>query len=231
MGARSLCLTLRRVDRRRQQIELRLAAPMRDPPAFCPVRAGVGEVDAGLASTKSAFQATLIEPPMQQIRGRQTSPDQYDQLNDLITRIGTHIGLEMSNDFLPADSHIPDAPSRLHPHLAPRAVERLRPRVPVRPDVRPHRSRSRAPHTQFRWRRMRLTVAVPPPNGSRQTGSPMTIGAAGCAIIEGGHARGRRLWLFHTPQSPAGSSGGIHECGDPQSTADRSCSFGGDPAT
>ena len=48
VGARILCLTLRRVDQDHKQIELRLARPLRDPHRILPLfESGVATVEAG----------------------------------------------------------------------------------------------------------------------------------------------------------------------------------------
>lgn len=63
IGARRLTLTLRRVDQGSQQVELRLAAPMRDPHRILPLfERGVGEVDAGFGIDQIRLEATQVEP-------------------------------------------------------------------------------------------------------------------------------------------------------------------------
>ena len=218
MGARSLCLTLRRVDRGRQQIELRLAAPMRDPARILPLfERGVGEVDAGFGIDQIRLEATLIEPlPMQQIGGQQTSPDQLpDQLNDLITRIGTRIGLENVQRFLPADSHIPERAFSIAPAAystpesgwsapRPRPLCLFAPEAITATPITVTVTGSRPP-AQFRWRRMRLTVgrAIGPERIAPEWWLPDDNWRSGLRDYWKVDTReGRRLWLFHTPQNP-----------------------------
>lgn len=117
-GARRLCLTLRRVDRGSQQVELRLAAPLRDAARILPLfQRGVEEVDAGFGIDQLRLEATQVEPlAARQLSTRsggaqaagQGGGQSGERLDDLITRIGTRIGLENIQRFLPADSHIPE---------------------------------------------------------------------------------------------------------------------------
>ncbi|WP_444430028.1 Y-family DNA polymerase [Rhodobacter capsulatus] len=62
-GARQLVLTLRRVDQASQQVELRLAAPMRDPARILPLFVrGLAGVDAGFGIDQLRLEATRVEP-------------------------------------------------------------------------------------------------------------------------------------------------------------------------
>lgn len=208
MGARILCLTLRRVDQDHQQVELRLARPLRDPHRILPLfEPGVATVEAGFGIDQMRLQAMQVEPlPARQISHASTG--RKDQLEDLISRLGTRIGLENIQRFLPADSHIPER-SFL---IAPAAYSEpegswvsLRPR-PVRlfaPE--PIAASGPRPPGHFRWRRMSLTTA-------RATG-PERITPEWWLEDENWRAgirdywhvetrQGRRLWLFHTPQNP-----------------------------
>ena len=59
MGARRLQLTMRRVDQGAQQIELRLAAPMRDAMRILPLfDRGIRTVDAGFGIDQLRLEAT-----------------------------------------------------------------------------------------------------------------------------------------------------------------------------
>lgn len=207
MGARHLTLTLRRVDQGSQQVELRLAAPMRDPQRILPLfERGVGEVDAGFGIDQIRVEATQVEPLLARQIGAQTASP--DQLADLLTRIGTRIGLENIQRFLPADSHIPERSFLIAPaafsepqsgfHTArPRPI-RLFPPEPILA-VGP------TPPARFRWRRMAFTTA-------RTTG-PERITPEWWFDEDNWHTglrdywkidtrEGRRLWLYHTPQNP-----------------------------
>lgn len=207
MGARSLCLTLRRVDQARQQVELRLAAPMRDPSRILPLFArGVGEIDAGFGIDQIRIEATLVEPlPVQQIGSRQTSPD---QLNDLITRIGTRIGLENIQRFLPADSHIPErafsiAPAAYSTAESGWSAPRSRPLRLFPPE--PIAARGAQPPVRFRWRRMWLTTgrAIGPERIAPEWWLADDNWRRGLRDYWKVDTReGQRLWLFHTPQDP-----------------------------
>ncbi|MCA1334792.1 Y-family DNA polymerase [Pseudooceanicola marinus] len=230
-GARTLCLTLRRVDRDSRQVELRLAAPMRDPVRILPLfRRGLEEVDAGYGIDQMRLEATLVEPlPARQLSPRATGGDRA-RVEDLITRIGTRIGLENVQRFRPADSHIPERAFQVvpaafagpeagpemgpemgaeaEPHTANRAGAWAAPRPrPLRlfpPE--PIAGHGPRPPVPLRWRRMSLTPV-------RVTG-PERIAPEWWFDLPGWRRglrdywtvdtrEGRRLWLFHTPQDPA----------------------------
>ncbi|MDV4144924.1 Y-family DNA polymerase [Shimia sp. FJ5] len=206
-GARQLCLTLRRVDQGSQQVELHLAAPMRDPNRILPLfRRGVDAVDAGFGIDQIRLEATQVEPlAVQQIGSAQAAPD---QLNDLITRIGTRIGLENVQRYLPADSHIPERAFSIAPaafsapqngwsaprprplrHFPPEAIAATGPRPPAR----------------FRWRRMTLTTgrAIGPERIAPEWWMSDEAWRSGLRDYWKIDTReGRRLWLFYTPQNP-----------------------------
>ena len=208
MGGRVLALTLRRVDQDCQQVELRLARPMRDANRILPLfRRGIDAVEAGFGIDQLRLEATQVEPlPVRQLS--HVSAGRQDQLDDLISRLGTRIGLENIRRFLPADSHIPErsfivasaaysdpegAWSSLHPRplllFPPEPIAGTGPRPPER----------------FRWRKMFLTTG-------RSTG-PERIAPEWWLEDENWRSglrdywhvetrQGRRLWLFYTPQNP-----------------------------
>lgn len=209
-GARRLCLTLRRVDRGSQQVELRLAAPLRDPARILPLfRRGVEAADAGFGIDQLRLEATQVEPlPARQLSTRAGGPQDGGRLDDLITRIGTRIGLENIQRFLPADSHIPERAFLIAPAAWSRpegvwAPPRPRPLRLFPPE--PLLGQGAEPPARFRWRRLSLSTA-------RATG-PERI-APEWWFEDEAWARGlrdywrvethqgRRLWLFHTPQVP-----------------------------
>ncbi|MCY4333569.1 MAG: DNA polymerase Y family protein [Litoreibacter sp.] len=208
VGARVLQLTLRRVDQDSQQVELRLARPLRDAGRILPLfERGVGEVEAGFGIDMMRLEATQVEPlPVKQvthIAGRDK-----DKLDDLITRIGTRIGLENVQRFLPADSHIPERsftiaaaafsePEGSWVALHPRPLKLFTPE--------PIAGHGNRPPKSFRWRNMSLSTG-------RATG-PERIAPEWWMADENWRAglrdywrvetrQGRRLWLFHTPQNP-----------------------------
>ncbi|MBZ4024094.1 nucleotidyltransferase [Rhodobacter sp. TJ_12] len=207
MGARCLVLTLRRVDQGSQQVELRLAAPMRDPSRILPLfTRGVGEVDAGFGIDQIRLEATQVEPlPAQQIGRMHSSPD---QLNDLMTRIGTRIGLENIQRFLPADSHIPERSFSIAPAVFSRPDNGwscLRPRPLRLFPPEPIAGQGATPPGQFRWRRMAFTTgrAIGPERIAPEwwlVDAAWRSGLRDYWRIE--TREGRRLWLYHTPQNP-----------------------------
>ncbi|NIZ13469.1 DNA polymerase Y family protein [Phaeobacter sp. HF9A] len=212
MGARRLCLTLRRVDQGSQQIELRLAAPMRDPHRILPLfERGVGEVDAGFGIDQIRLEAVVVEPlPVQQISSHHAGGGGRapGQLDDLITRIGTRIGLENIQRFLPADSHIPERAFSIAPAAYSRpetgwTAPRPRPLRLFAPE--PIAATGSKPPERFRWRRMRLTTgrASGPERIAPEWWLPDERWRSGVRDYWKLDTReGRRLWLFYTPQNP-----------------------------
>ncbi|MGI9373731.1 MAG: Y-family DNA polymerase [Hyphomicrobiales bacterium] len=207
-GVRILRLALRRVDQTNQQIELRLARPMRDPVRILALfERSVNEVDAGFGIDQLRLEGVQIEPlPVQQLS--HAHDRNTDALSDLITRLGSRIGLENITRFLPADSHIPErefstalaaysAPAPSWPGVKPRPL-RLFPPEPIA-------GSGRKPPETFRWRNMALSTA-------RATGPERLTpewwfddanwrsGLRDYWRIDTNE--GRRLWLFHTPQNP-----------------------------
>ncbi|WP_085806782.1 Y-family DNA polymerase [Roseovarius albus] len=208
VGARVLMLSLRRVDHAAQQVELRLARPLNNPARILPLfERGVTAADAGFGIDQLRLSALQVETlPVQQIS--HVSSGGKDQLEDLITRLGTRIGLENIQRFLPADSHIPERSFLIAPaafsepggpwiSLLPRPL-RLFPPEPIA-------GQGPQPPRQFRWRRMRLRTG-------RATG-PERIAPEWWLSDENWRSgvrdywrietrEGRRLWLFYTPQNP-----------------------------
>lgn len=207
VGARALCLTLRRVDRHSQTVPLRLAAAMRDPARILPLfDHGIEDVDAGFGIDQLRLEATLVEPlPLQQIGGDTIGPERLD---NLVTRIGSRIGLDNIQRFQPVDSHIPEQSFRLVACADARPagdwrMSRPRPLRLFTPE--PVIARGTLPPKGFRWRRMRLSTA-------RATG-PERIAPEWWAEDEAWAfgirdywrietEQGWRLWMFHTPQRP-----------------------------
>lgn len=213
MGARRLVLTLRRVDQASRQVELRLAAPMRDPARIGPLFArGLAEVDAGFGIDQIRLEATQVEPlAPAQIAPAQSGPAQSaspERLADLVTRIGTRIGLENIQRFLPAESHIPERGFLIAPAAfsAPRGgwvCPRPRPLQLFPPE--PLAATGTSPPQSFRWRGLRLSTA-------RATGPERITPEWWLEDESWRHGlrdywrvetrEGRRLWLFYTPQNP-----------------------------
>lgn len=207
-GARMLRLTLRRVDQDHQQVELRLARPLRDAGRILPLfERGLDGIDAGYGIDQIRLEVTLVEPlPVRQIS--HVSAGRKDQLDDLITRIGTRIGLENVQRFLPADSHIPDrsfiiAPAAYSEPEGAWIIPRSRPIRLFPPE--PIAATGARPPARFRWRRMPLSTA-------RATG-PERIAPEWWLVDDNWRSgvrdywlvetrQGRRLWLYYTPQNP-----------------------------
>ena len=208
MGARKLCLILDRVDHDCQQVELRLARPLREPARILPLfEHGVGAVDAGCGIDRMRLVATQVEPlPMRQISHAPSRGKEH--MDDLVTRIGTRIGLENIHRFLPADSHIPErsfliAPATWSEEESGWSSPRPRPLHLFPPE--PVAGEGVCPPQRFRWRRMMLSI-------ERMIG-PERIAPEWWLEDEGWRSgirdywwvetrQGRRLWMFHTPQNP-----------------------------
>ncbi|NVK97619.1 DNA polymerase Y family protein [Ruegeria pomeroyi] len=207
-GARSLCLTLRRVDQEAQTVELRLARPLRDAARILPLfERGVREVDAGYGIDQMRLEATRVEPqPVRQLS--HVSSGRADRLDDLISRIGTRIGLENIQRFLPVDSHIPErgftiAAAAWSEPGGPWAPPRPRPILLFPPE--PLTATGTRPPERFRWRRMSLSTAraTGPERIAPEWWLPDENWRGGVRDYWHVETRqGRRLWLFHTPQNP-----------------------------
>ena len=208
-GARVLSLTLHRVDQQAHSIELRLARAMRDPARILPLfQRGLSEVEAGFGIDRLRLEAVQVEPlpPEQDNCMERHEPG---RLEDLITRIGTRVGLDNILRFLPADSHIPERSFIIAcaAHSQPEsgwASPRPRPLLLFSPE--PIVAQGTRPPERFRWRRMQLTTG-------RATGPERIApewwlddpnwrsGLRDYWRVE--TLEGRRLWLFYTPQQPA----------------------------
>ncbi|MFB2533457.1 DNA polymerase Y family protein [Paracoccus sp. p4-l81] len=207
-GARVLCLTLRRVDSHAQDVELRLARPLRDPARILPLfQRGVAEVDAGFGIDQLRLEAVQVEPLLpEQISHVQTHD--AARLDDLISRIGTRIGLENVQRFLPADSHIPERSFI----IAPAAYSRpqsgwvsANPRPVILFPPEPVAATGNRPPAYFHWRRMALTTgrATGPERITPEWWLDDANWRSGMRDYWRVETRqGRRLWMFYTPQSP-----------------------------
>ena len=207
-GARTLLLTLRRIDREASQVELRLARPMRDAPRIAALFSHhTGGIDAGFGIDQIRLEATATEalPPVQPSRH---SAQTDDGLADLITRLGNRAGLDRIRRFVPVDSHLPERAFTTAPaaHTQPLAWPPGPPRPLVLFAPEAIHATGASPPTRFRWRAMTLVTA-------RATG-PERIAPEWWRNDPAWHSglrdywriettQGRRLWLFHTPQRPA----------------------------
>lgn len=208
-GARVLRLTLRRVDRDTQEVELRLAAALRDPARILPLfTRGIEAADAGFGIDQLRLEAVQVEPLAAQQLGTTTAPGDPARLGDLLSRIGTRIGLENILRLLPADSHVPErgfltAPAAFSRPARGWSAPRPRPLVLFPPE--PVAAAGSTPPRAFRWRRMALSTARA--EGPERLAPEWWFddpawrsGLRDYWRIE--TRQGRRLWLFHTPQEP-----------------------------
>ena len=207
-GARKLCLTLRRVDSANLQIELHLARPMQDPARILPLfERSMASIDAGFGIDQLRLEAVGVEGLPARQTGFSTSRHK-DKLDDLVSRLGTRIGIENIQRFLPADSHIPERSFIIAPAAFSQAKgdwKRTRPR-PIRlfpPE--PIEGKATQPPSCFRWRGMGLTT--------RRSTGPERIAPEWWLMDENWQSglrdywhvetvEGRRLWMFFTPQQP-----------------------------
>ncbi|WP_371224168.1 Y-family DNA polymerase [Roseovarius sp. 2305UL8-3] len=208
MGARMLCITLRRVDQDRQQVELRMARPLRDPKRILPLfERGLAEVEAGFGIDQLRLEATQVEAlPVQQVS--HVSDRGKDKLDDLISRLGTRIGLENIQRFLPADSHIPErsfliASAAYSEPQSGWSSAKPRPLCLFSPE--PIAATGARPPARFRWRRMSLTTGRA--TGPERIAPEWWLGDENWRSGMRDYWRvetkqGRRLWLFYTPQNP-----------------------------
>lgn len=204
-GALALRLTLRRVDQESRHVDLRLATTMRDPSRILPLFASAIEgVDAGFGIDQLRLEAIRVAPmPQHQIT---TGGRGSEVLTDLLTRLGTRVGLDNIRRLSPSDSHIPEHSMSLSPlgdPQPPLPSPRLRPHWLFPPE--PVTAQGTKPPGQFRWRRMRLTSAevtgperICPEWWRQDQGWPQ--GIRDYWRIE--TRQGPRLWMFHTPQNP-----------------------------
>lgn len=211
-GARVLNLTLERVDHSARQIELRLASPLRDPARIMPLfHRGIADVDAGFGIDGMRLRAVQVEPlPPEQLGGELVGQKVQEDgaLSDLITRLGSRIGIENIRRLLPADSHIPErsfliAPSAFSERGEACAAPQPRPLTIFPPE--PVQARGPRPPVRFQWRRMAFSTL-------RATG-PERIAPEWWMDDDGWRSgmrdywrietrEGRRLWMFFTPQNP-----------------------------
>ncbi|MGB1215933.1 MAG: Y-family DNA polymerase [Pikeienuella sp.] len=208
MSARNLCITLRRVDQGHQQVDLRLARPLRDPQRILPLfERGLSEVDAGFGIDQLRLVATQVETlPVQQIS--HVSGGGKDKLDDLISRLGTRIGLENIQRFLPADSHIPERGFIVAPVIYSHPESGwacTQPRPICLFPSEPITGTGARPPTRFRWRGMSLTTghATGPERITPEWWLEDENWRSGLRDYWRVETReGRRLWLFYTPQDP-----------------------------
>lgn len=208
-GARHLRFVVRKVDQGSEHVDLKLARPMRDPERLLKLfERGVGEIDAGFGIDQIQLRAILAEPlPVEQIGDSDIQSE--DALDDLISRLGSRIGLDNIVRFTPKPTHIPEQGFSM-PAAAWSVPVSDWPETPPRPLLffAPEmiEGRERTPPNAFRWRRRLFAVkkAIGPERISPEwwrEDSNWRRGLRDYWRIE--TKQGQRLWLFHTPQSPA----------------------------
>ncbi len=204
MGMRAMELVLRRVDKASLTLPLRLAAPMRDKDWILPLFSRqLDMVDSGFGIDQLRLRAVQVEPLAMEQMGADAVPD----LNDLITRIGTRIGLDNIQRFVPYDSHWPERSFALTPATScggrGPSIWRshyLRPTCLFPPEpLYAHHDGHRGPPAEFQWRRDIFTIA--------KASGPERIAPEWWNSVQSLRDywyvqthQGRRLWIFHAPQ-------------------------------
>lgn len=171
LGARSLALTLRRVDRRAIRLEIGLARPSRDIAMMRALfEAPLDRIDAGFGIDALRLEADRVEP----IRPRQISAagsarraadDDGAAMAELLSRLGGRLGFDRLTRLAPGEAHPPDRavltlaaaysePARDWPGAAaarpPRPVSAFPPE-PIIPEPARGAPPSEPP-ARFRWR-------------------------------------------------------------------------------
>ncbi|WP_082831194.1 Y-family DNA polymerase [Pseudovibrio sp. W64] len=211
MGTRVLLMTCQRVDQASVQVELRLARPMREGTSILPLfERSVRELDAGFGIDQIRLEALAIEAlPLKQLETGNAQSKKNDVLSDLITRLGSRIGLEKIKRFQPADSHIPERSFIVSPaaYCEPEGQwkeQNLRPLQLFSPEL--VEGHEKKPPNVFSWRRMRFSVAAA--TGPERICPEWWLddpnwrsGVRDYWRVE--TEQGRRLWMFFTPLNPA----------------------------
>ncbi|WP_109314937.1 Y-family DNA polymerase [Pseudovibrio ascidiaceicola] len=212
-GARALRLTCQRVDQAAVQAELRLARPMREAECILPLfERSVRELDAGYGIDQLRLEAFDVEPlPLVQVDANTAHQDSGDALDDLITRLGSRIGLDNIIRFLPAESHVPErafveaSAAYTSPESKwPRNQGSQRPLRLFSPE--PINATSKIPPRKFCWRRMHFSLVKA--TGPERIAPEWWLddpswrsGVRDYWHIE--TKQGRRLWMFYTPRHSA----------------------------
>ena len=169
---------------------------------------GLKEIDAGFGIDLLRLEATQVEP----LPSRQMShvvDGRKDKLDDLISRLGTRIGLENIRRFLPADSHIPERSFIMAPVAYSEPAGNwvsMKPRPICLFPPEPIAGNGPRPPKRFRWRRMSLTTgrAIGPERIAPEwwlENDNWQSGLRDYWRVE--TVQGQRLWLFYTPQNPS----------------------------
>lgn len=208
-GARHLRFFLRKVDQDHEHVDLKLARPMRDVDRLLKLfERGIDDIDAGFGIDQLQLRAIEVEAlPVEQISD--DNAPSSEKLDDLISRIGSRVGIENIQRFLPQPSHVPERSYALSPAAWSHAVSDW-PEAPPRPLLffNPEliEGDARTPPKKFRWRRMPfiLKKAIGPERIAPEWWTKDENWRRGLRDywrVE--TQQGQRLWLFYTPQNPA----------------------------
>ena len=212
-GACALILQAGRADGTWDGAHLRLARPTRDRDMlarlFAPQLEGL-DAGFGFDVLRLAATDTAPLPPEQVTTAPPATAAAEARLSDLLTRLGNRLGFEALTRLAPAQSHIPER-AFLHTSAAwaeaadwSAAPRPDRPLVLFPPEPIPTPP-TPTPPRRFRWRGMalRMRTALGPERIAPEwwfDDPAWRSGVRDYWRIE--TDEGRRLWLFHTPQSP-----------------------------
>ncbi len=214
-GARRLRLELHRVDRETVQVEIGLARPMRDPERIAALfKKGVSEVEAGFGIEAMRLVAHVTEDLQPEQIGGPRTITREDALADLFSRLGNRLGFDRVLRLLPATSKIPERSFLVAPAAYSAAEQQPPYRGPDRPIIlfppEPVTTKGMSqpghPPARFAWRRMSFTTlrADGPERIAPEWWFDDPAWRSGLRDYWRVETReGARLWLFHTPQSPA----------------------------
>lgn len=175
MGARTVRLQVFRTDHSQQALDIGLARPGADPDQITPLlRLRLSEIEAGFGIDTVRLSAPQAEPlPPVQHRGQievtgatvaRMSDPRDSRMADLVSRLGTRVGLEAITCLRPANSHIPEkAVQVLAAAWAGDPPDWPSPATPRPALLFPPEPLGDAPETptppaRFRWRRQDLAM-------------------------------------------------------------------------
>lgn len=210
-GARRLRLELRRVDRATATAEIGLARPMRDPARIAPLFApALSQIDAGFGIDALRLTAPLTEAQAPAQIALTAQERHQDALADLLSRLGNRVGFDAILRPLPADSLVPERGFLLAPAAFSRPGDwpapSLRPLLLGGPEPLQAQARNGTPPGSFGWSGRVLTTlrASGPERIAPEWWLDDPDWRSGLRDYWQVETRqGPRLWLFHTPQSPA----------------------------
>lgn len=206
-GARTLRLTIQRVDRASEAVEVSLSRPSSDPTKIAPLfERHIGALDAGFGIDALRLKAVVvekIEPTQKDAYDRLSASD--DRIHDVIARIGSRIGFDRIVHAVPAESHIPERAYKTFSaaHCTSQSFDEptaSRPLILFDPEPVVACDRS-APPEIFRWRKVtfRMAHAIGPERIAPEWWNDDPAWRSGPRDYWWVQTeQGRRLWLYRT---------------------------------